>query len=158
MGAGCRQPTQNPRHERETIIMAKKNTTNDQTTVAPVAGTIVPETTTVETNKAKSIRDYAAANPNQTKKEMVAGLKALGVDVTESRIYTVMRQSRNGSGGASVNVETIKRAAAFLKTYGGKADDAKDAINKVGGFVRECGSPEKAVAALDAYAAIAAAL
>jgi hypothetical protein len=126
--------------------MAKKNETT----------TTAPTTTTTETNKAESIRNYAKDHPNQTKKEMVAGLKALGVEVTESRIYTVMR--KGGSGGASVNVESIKRAAAFLKSFGGKADEAKDAIQKVGGFVKECGGPEKALGALDAYAAIAAAL
>jgi len=125
-------------------MAAKKNT--EATTTTPA----------VSANKAEAIRNYAKDHPNQTKKEMVAGLAALGVEVTESRIYTVMR--KGGSGGANVNVESIKRAAAFLKTFGGKADEAKDAINKVGGFVRECGSPEKAVASIDAYSAIAAAL
>lgn len=135
----------NPNNEGQTI-MAKKNESTTNTTT-----TVVAE----PNNKAKAIRDYKAANPAAGPSEIAKALTAQGVEVNASRVSTVLK---GGSGGSKVDVEQIKKAAEFLKGFGGKADDAKKAIMSVGGFVSECGSPEKAVAALDAYAALALAL
>lgn len=108
-----------------------------------------------ETNRSQLIRNYAAANPTATPKQIVESLTADGHDVSSSLVSSVL--SRGGSSG-KVDVDSIKTAAAFVKANGGKIADAKKAIEAVGTFIDECGSASKATAALDAYEALAAAL
>ncbi|MEZ5943183.1 MAG: hypothetical protein R3C18_17460 [Planctomycetaceae bacterium] len=53
--------------------------------------------------------------------------------------------------------DTIKLAAEFVSTHG-DIDAAISAIDAVGDFIKSCGSPEKAKAALETYQAVAAVL
>ncbi|PQO33169.1 hypothetical protein C5Y96_09930 [Blastopirellula marina] len=106
-------------------------------------------------NKAEAIRQYHAENPNAGPSDIAKALKAKGVDVTASRVSTVLRPSSKKKGG--LDVDTIKVAAEFAKQYEGSVD-AKAAIEKVGKFIDSCGSTEKALEALDAYHAVAEAI
>jgi hypothetical protein len=129
--------------------MAKKNTT---------AAAVAPAATNgnAEQNRSKMIRDYAAANPNAKVAEIIAGVKKEhSVEVSSSLVSSVLSR---GSASSKVDVDSIKMAASFIKGFKGGISEAKAAIETVGGFVEECGSASKAVAALDAYEALAGVL
>jgi hypothetical protein len=128
--------------------MAKKNTTSQ----APV---VAANTTTNGANKADAIRQYHAANPTAKPTEIAKALSAQGIEVNASRVSTVLNGGKRRGG---VQVETVKAAAAFVKAYGGKLESAVDAIKAVGSFVETCGSADDALAALEAYKELAAAV
>jgi len=104
-------------------------------------------------SKADAIRAYHKEHPDATPKEIAEALTKQGVEVNAGRVSGVLR-----GGSGKVDVETIKRAAAFAAGYNGKLDEAVSAIETVGKFVQECGGAEKAKAALEAYQAVAAAV
>lgn len=124
--------------------MAKKNTTP-----APAAA---PVTTTEPANKSDSIRQWFAANPNGTAVQCQRAMAELGIEVGSSHCQQIKNQSKQ-----KVDLETIKLAAAFVKSNGDVAK-AIEAIDQIGDFINKCGSPAKAKAALEAYEAMAAAL
>lgn len=105
-------------------------------------------------NKAQAIRDYSAKHPNDGPAAVVKALAAQGVDVTASRVSTVLRGGSTKKKNGSVDVDTIKKAAEFVKAHG-DVDEALKAIEQVGEFITECGNAKKATAALEAYKAMA---
>jgi hypothetical protein len=64
---------------------------------------------------------------------------------------------RSGSGN-KVDIEQIKKAAALVRAYKGKAGDAVAAVQQVGRLVEDCGGVEKAVKAVEAYQELAKSL
>jgi hypothetical protein len=126
---------------------AKKN---NATTAA--AKTTVAD---AEQNRSQAIREFKASNPNAKQSEIVAGLKKQGVEVTSSLVSSVLRR---GTSSDRVNVNSIKEAATFIRGFKGGIDEAKKAIETVGQFVETSGGASEALAALDAYAALAAAI
>lgn len=132
--------------------MAKRNT------ATPTTAT--PKTTTAPTeiNKSEKIREWFAANPNGTAVQAQKAMKELGIEVGSSHCQQVKNKLNGSSTSAKVDVETIKIAAAFVKTQDGDVETAIAAIDQIGEFISKCGSPAKAKAALEAYAAMAAVL
>lgn len=112
-------------------------------------------TTTATANKSESIRNYHAANPNATPAEIAKALTEKGVEVSASRVSTVLA---NGRRGSRVDVAKIKLASAFVKNFKGKVDDAETAIGTVGQFIDDCGSSTAAIAALSAFKELASAI
>lgn len=107
-------------------------------------------------NKAKAIRDYKATNPNATPSEIAKALAGQGVAVNASRVSTVLGNGKKRE--KALDVDTIKEAAAFVKQYRGKTEDAIKAIDAVGGFVEKCGSASNAKKAIETYVALAESL
>lgn len=67
---------------------------------------------------------------------------------------TLVSQVLNGrrsAGKKGLDVNMIKSAAAFVKTYKGKITEAAAAIESVGEFVELCGSKDNALAALVSF-------
>lgn len=126
--------------------MAKRSTT--PTTTAPVAPTPAPNTNT----KSAAIREWFAANPTGSAVQCQKAMAAQGIEVGSSHCQQVKNESKQ-----RVDVETIKIAAAFVK-QNGDLKKSLAAIDEVGEFINQCGSPAKAKAALEAYQAMAAAL
>lgn len=72
-----------------------------------------------------------------------------GVDVTASRVSTVLRGGSTTKKNGSVDVDTIKKAAEFVKAHS-DVDEALKEIKQVGEFITKCGNDKKALAALEA--------
>ena len=121
--------------------MAKKTATAP----APAA----PETK----SKARIIKEYHKAHPEAKPAEIAKALDAQGVKVSSGRVSNVLARSK-----PRIDVEQIKSAGRFLKSYKGKVEDAAAAIASVGDYIESCGSPLAALAALEAYQAVAEAL
>jgi putative heme degradation protein len=120
----------------------------------PAPATVAP---TTKANKSDAIRTYAAEHPEAKAKDIAAALTAAGVEVSAGRVSGVLRQGK-ATKSATVNVEAVKSAAAFVTGFGGSVEDALTAIETVGKFVDLCKSSAKAKAALEAYQALSAAL
>ncbi len=121
--------------------MAKKTTTR--------------RNTTTDINKAEAIRNYHAEHTDAGPSEIAKALGDQGIEVTASRVSTVLRGPRKSGG---LDVDRLKIAADFAKSYDGSAADAKEAIEKLGSFIEQCGGTKKALEALDAYQAVAEAI
>jgi len=106
-------------------------------------------------NRSEIIRQYKAAHADATTSQIVEALKKDGHDVSSSLVSSVLSR---GSRGNKVDVNAIKEAATFIKGFKGGIDEARDSIKKVGDFVMSAGSVMEALAALDAYEALAVAL
>jgi hypothetical protein len=117
--------------------MVKKTTAP---AVAPVA----------EPNKAEAIRAYASANPAAKPAEIAKALAAQGIKVSSGRVATVLSKSK-----PQIDVDAVKAASAFVKATGGKAETARKAIELAGGFVEQCGSKAKALAAIETLESLA---
>lgn len=125
--------------------MAKKATTRRSTTTA----------TSADINKAEAIRSYHAEHTDAGPSEIAKALGDQGIEVTASRVSTVLRGPRKSGG---LDVDRLKVAADFAKAYDGSAAEAKEAIEKLGSFIEQCGGTKKALEALDAYQAVAEAI
>ena len=110
-------------------------------------------TTTTKANKAQAVRDYIGANPTAKPAEISKALKDQGVEVSAGRVSSLIQRAK-----PRINVEQIKAAGAFVKSHGGKLSEARKAIEQVGSFVESSGSAAAALAALDAYQAVAEAV
>lgn len=128
-----------------------KRTTTPATVNAPA--TTATANGKNENSKAKAIRAYKAGHPDAGPKEIAEALGKDGVEVTAGRVSAVLR---SGTASSKVDVDTIKRAAEFLRTFNGKVEEAVKAIDSVGQYVVACGGAEKAKAAIEAYQAVAA--
>lgn len=128
--------------------MAKKATTprTNNTTAAPA-----------DINKADAIRKYHAENPEAGPSAIAEALNAQGITVTASRVSTVLRGGKKSRKGG-LDVDRLKIAADFAKSYEGSAEEAKAAIEKLAKFIDECGGASNALEALDAYQAVADAI
>lgn len=131
--------------------MAKRSTTPTTTTTAPAPKTTVAAAPNTNT-KSAAIREWFAANPTGTAVQCQKAMAAQGIEVGSSHCQQVKNESKQ-----RVDVETIKIAAAFVK-QNGDVKKSLAAIDEVGEFINQCGSPAKAKAALEAYEAMAAAL
>lgn len=126
--------------------MAKKTTTR-------AAAPSTPATTTeTAPSISQKIRDYAAAHPEARPTDVAKALTEQGVKCNSARVSSVLRQAT-----PKVDVESIKLAGAFVKEFE-NVEDAKNAIGSVGKFIDAAGSSTKALAALEAYEAVAAAM
>lgn len=125
--------------------MAKKNAA-----AAPAANTA-----NNGENRSELIRQYKAAHPNAGPTEIAKALSENGHDVKASLVSSVLG-GKHKKGG--LNVETIKIAAAFVKAHKGKVAEAQAAIREVGDFIDACGGSGEALAAIEAYQAVAAAV
>ncbi|MEZ5945233.1 MAG: hypothetical protein R3C18_27985 [Planctomycetaceae bacterium] len=114
------------------------------------------KTTKPATNvpKAQLIREWFDANPQGTAVECVKALADQGVEVGSAHCQQILSKRK---AGKKIDVDTIKLAAEFVSTHG-DIDAAISAIDAVGDFIKSCGSPEKAKAALETYQAVAAVL
>lgn len=126
--------------------MAKKNQT-------PVITTPAVNTAT---NKADAIRQYHAEHPEAGPAAVAKALAEQGIEVNASRVSTVLRGGHGAKGG--LNVDSIKLAAEFVKSSGMAPELAKDTIKAVGNFIDRCGGASKAVAAIEAFESVSAAL
>jgi hypothetical protein len=120
--------------------------------VAPITTAPIATTTATEPNKADSIRQYAAQHPEARPADIVKALAAQGVEVSASRVSTVLA---TGKKKTAVDIDGVKNAAAFVKSHEGDVDGALEAIKSVGAFIDLCGGSEEAIAALEAYRTLA---
>lgn len=100
--------------------------------------------------KSDLIRDWYKKNPKGTATQCMKALAAQGIEVGSSHCQQVKNESKQ-----TVDLETIKTAAEFVKQHG-DVEDAIAAIDQVGEFITQCGNATKAKAALEAYKAMAA--
>ena len=109
---------------------------------------------TPEVPKSQMIRDWFDANPNGTAVQCVKAMAEQGVEVGSAHCQQILSKRK---AGGKIDVSTIKVAAEFVGTHG-DIEAAIEAIDAVGDFIKQCGSPEKAKAALETYRAVAAVL
>lgn len=126
--------------------MAKKTTTPTTTTTPATNGT---------SNKAEAIRSYRAVNPDASPTAIVKALAAQGIEVTASRVSTVLGNGQTRRVKMTP-AEQVRAASEFVKNYQGGVDDAEEAIKKVGAFVEKCGGSDAALEALTMYREVAA--
>ena len=124
--------------------MAAKKTTPKKVETVPAP----------EVPKSQMIRDWFDANPQGTAVQCVKALAEQGVEVGSAHCQQILSKRK---AGGKIDVAQIKLAAEFVGTHG-DIDSALAAIDAVGHFIKTCGSPEKAKAALESYKAVAAVL
>jgi hypothetical protein len=122
--------------------MAKKTTS-----------TTTSNTTETTINKSDEIRAVHAAHPEMKAKDIVAALKAKGIEVGLAHVASVMRPK-----SVKIDQEAVKLAAGFVKVYKGSIEDAAADIESVGQFIDACGGYEKAMAALTTFKDLSAML
>ncbi|QDU73758.1 hypothetical protein Pan97_07570 [Bremerella volcania] len=124
--------------------MAKKTTNARKTTTDKAA-------TSGEQSKSDLIRAWFKENPKGTATQCQRAMKEKhNIEVVSSHCQQVKNEAKQ-----TVDLDTIKTAAEFVKTHG-NVEDALVAIDQVGDFITQCGNAKKAKAALEAYQAMAA--
>lgn len=116
---------------------------------APRKKNVVSESPVV---KADAIRNWFKENPDGTATQCEKALKEQGIEVSSGHCQQVKNKSK---AGTKVDVNQIKLAAAFVKENDGNIESAIAAIDQVGEFIKQCGTPEKAKSALEAYQSVA---
>lgn len=116
--------------------------------------TAAPKVETKEIVKSDAIRDWFKSNPEGTAVQCQKALAEQGIEVGSGHCQQILNKSKSGG---KVDVAQIRLAADFVKTHG-DIEAAIEAIDAVGGFIKSCGSPEKAKAALEAYQSVASVL
>jgi ribosomal protein S2 len=101
-------------------------------------------------NKSQSIRDYLEANPKSRAKEVVAGLAASGLEVSENLVYGIM----GGVKEKKKRVARAARAAVSEPSGNGQASktDAITLIREVKALAHKAGGYEKLKELVDALA------
>lgn len=122
--------------------MAKKSNNTTNTTAS---------TSTAEVTKSKAdhIREYVAGNPGKTTKEIVAALKAQGVEVSTGQVnHTINAKPKQ----AKIDPSMVKAAAVLVKSDENlMIEEWAAMVEQVGKFVEECGGQEEALVALATY-------
>jgi hypothetical protein len=132
--------------------MAKRSTTTRTTNDRHA------EVNAVSQNKADAIRAYKAEHPEARPADIVRGLAEQGVEVTASRVSTVLG---NGSARRRTSkltpAEQVRAASEFVSAYSSTDPlDAEEAIKAVGAFVERCGGSDAALEALAMYRELSA--
>lgn len=149
--------------KKPAIVSASASVAALPVSVVPTPTTApVPAVTLVAAAPSKSdlIRDYHAKNPNAGPSEIA---KALSTDTNKFSAALVGQviNGRANNGKASkggLNVEMIKAASAFVKSYEGNIEDAAAAIESVGQFIDACGGSQEALQALTTFKDLTAAI
>ncbi len=81
------------------------------------------EAASVRVNKSKVVRDYLAANPTATPKEVSAAMKDQGIDVTPNYVSIVKYQTKSLKGKGKKRGTASESSAAVKKATISKASD-----------------------------------
>jgi len=113
------------------------------------------------------VRDYAAQNPELGQSQIVKDLVAQGHKVYPALVSQALRGTGGGKKqkgakrgrkpAAAKTAKTAKTAkVAKAKTMAKSAEFNLDSLKLAANFIKQCGSVEKAIAAIQSYEKIAA--
>jgi hypothetical protein len=104
------------------------------------------------------IRQYHAANPTVGPSAIAKALSTDQLKFSAALVGQVLNGRANKEKKTGLDVNMIKAAAAFVKSYEGNMEEAEEAIRAVGKFVEDCNGVESALEALTTFKDISSAI